>query len=97
MTHNQKLQLIKALVKHGKIAEAVSMACYANIEQGYMGKRRGFFIDNAASTASAAGVSPQQFAGALGALQQAGKYEPSCDPEYRGNFGYMVHADFPQD
>lgn len=93
MNNAQRITLIKALAKVS-ISDAVSRCCWHNVEQGQEGnKRAGFFIDNAAGMAAQAGITPHQFVGALGALQKAGDYQPSDDPEYSGHFGYMIRQD----
>ncbi len=93
MNNAQRITLIKTLAK-SNISEAVARCCWHNVELGQEGNRRvGFFIDNAAGMAYQAGITPHQFAGALGALQKAGEYQPSEDPEYTGHFGYMIRQD----
>lgn len=93
MNTSQRINLIKTLAKNN-VSEAVARCCWHNVEQGQEGnKRAGFFLDNAAGMAAQAGITPHQFAGALGALQKAGEYQPSADPEYSGHFGYMIRQD----
>ena len=89
MNYAARVNLIKILVNKGHIAKAVELSICANLESTE-GTLRGFFMDNASGTAAAAGISPAQFAGALGAMEKAGKYCPSDDPEYKGHYGYLV-------
>jgi hypothetical protein len=89
MNHAAKIKLIKTLADKGHIAKAVELCICANLER-QEGTERGFFMDNASGTASEAGISAAQFAGALGAMEKAGKYKPSQDPEYKGHYGYLI-------
>lgn len=89
MNYTAKVNLIKILANKGHTATAVELCICANLERTE-GTKRGFFMGNAEGTALDAGISRAQFAGALGAMQKAGKYEASTDPEYKGLYGYLI-------
>lgn len=82
---------IKLAIKRGDIELAVRLVVMCNIESGYAGNRlQGFFVHNAEYDALSMGLSKQQFAGGLSAMKKAGKYQPSDEPGYRGNYGYLI-------
>lgn len=90
MNNLSTLRLIAVNLKAGRIELAVKTAVLGNLEAGYTGKMRGFFIGNAESDFMKAGGTLQQFAGGLGAMTKKGEYQASDDAEYKGHYGYFV-------
>ena len=80
MLSKVKQKNIQVLVKCGKVSQAVYLALLANQEQGG-------FVNLANALDDLQGqVSQAQFAGALGALEQDGKYQ-ALQGEYKGHYG----------
>lgn len=77
----------------GNKALGVKLALLAEVGKNGAGER-GIFLDNAYSNVQS-WVTEKEWAGHLGALQQAGFYEPSQDPEFKGRFGYIASTACP--
>ena len=91
MATKAQRHLIALNIKAGRIELATRTAVLANLEQGYSGHLRGFFIGNAECDFEEAGGTRHQFAAGLAAMTKKGQYQQSDDPDYRGKFGYFVN------
>lgn len=89
MTTKVQMNCIKNMVKKGNVELAVKFACMSNLQP----HGKGLFVYEARMTAEEAGLTPTQFAGGLSALTTKGYYEPSQDPEFKGQYGYWKDID----